>query len=97
MGYRLHRASWGKGLATEASQALIDRGFERFGVERVQAETMVVHAASLGVMEKVGMRLVRTFVADWPVRIEGDEHGDVEYAITRDEWVADHHKAASRS
>jgi hypothetical protein len=37
-------------------------------------------------MEKAGLRLVRTFRADWPVRIDGDEHGDVEYAITRQEW-----------
>jgi len=49
---------------------------------------MVVHVASRRVMEKSGMRLVRSFVADWPVRIPGDEHGDVEYAITRDEWRA---------
>ncbi len=34
------------------------------------------------------MRLVRTFRAEWPVRIPGDEHGDVEYAITRAEWDA---------
>lgn len=32
------------------------------------------------------MRLVRAFVADWPVSIPGDEHGDVEYAISRSEW-----------
>jgi RimJ/RimL family protein N-acetyltransferase len=95
LGYRLHRATWGSGLATEGSQALIDRGFERFGVERVHAETMVVHAASRRVMEKVGMRFVRTFVAEWPVRIEGDEHGDVEYAITRQEWIADRLNAAA--
>jgi RimJ/RimL family protein N-acetyltransferase len=40
------------------------------------------------VMEKAGMRLIRTFRADWPVRIDGDQHGDVEYAITRQEWAA---------
>ena len=39
-------------------------------------------------MEKCGLRPVRTFHADWPVRIPGDEHGDVEWAITRDEWEA---------
>ena len=37
---------------------------------------------------KAGMRLVRTIHADWPVRIPGDEEGDVEYAITREEWAA---------
>jgi RimJ/RimL family protein N-acetyltransferase len=47
-----------------------------------------VHTASRRVMEKVGMRLVRTFFADWPDHIPGDEHGDVEYAVTRNEWAA---------
>jgi RimJ/RimL family protein N-acetyltransferase len=88
LGYRLHRWAWGTGYATEGSQALIDHGFSALGVEQVNAETMVVHAASRRVMEKVGMRVVRQFHADWPVRIPGDELGDVEYAITRDEWEA---------
>lgn len=38
-------------------------------------------------MEKCGMRLVRTFRADWPVEIPGSEHGDVEYAIERLDWL----------
>ncbi len=33
-----------------------------------------------------GLRLVRSFHADRPVAIPGDEHGDVEDAITRAEW-----------
>ncbi len=39
------------------------------------------------VMEKCGMRLVRSFRADWPFRIPGDEAGDVEYAIERADWL----------
>ena len=88
LGYRLHTSAWGRGYATEVAQGLIDDGFANRGVERVHASTMVVNGASQRVMEKVGMRLVRTFHADWPVRIDGDEHGDVEYAITRQEWAA---------
>jgi hypothetical protein len=34
------------------------------------------------------MRRVRQFQQEWPYRIEGEEHGDVEYALTRDEWEA---------
>ena len=34
------------------------------------------------------MRLVRTFHAEWPVRIPSDEEGDVEYAISAEEWQA---------
>lgn len=87
LGYRLRRSTWGKGYATEGSIALIDRGFRDFGVRRVLAETMAVNTASRRVMEKAGMRLVRTFHQEWPDRIPGDEHGDVEYAITREEWA----------
>jgi RimJ/RimL family protein N-acetyltransferase len=86
LGYRLHRSAWGKGYATEGCRALIDKGFAEHGVRRVLAETMVVHTASRRVMEKSGLRLVRVFHADWPYRIPGDEHGDVEYALDREEW-----------
>ena len=86
LGYRLRRSAWGHGYAAEGSRALIDLAFATFGATCVVAETMVVHSASRRVMEKSGMRLVREFRADWPDRIPGDEHGDVEYAITREEW-----------
>lgn len=88
LGYRLRREAWGKGYATEGSLALIDRAFRELGARRVYAETMVVNMASRRVMEKAGMELVRTFHADWPVRIPGDEEGDVEYAISRETWLA---------
>jgi RimJ/RimL family protein N-acetyltransferase len=85
----LHRFCWGRGYGTEGSRALIDKGFAEYGIDRVHAETMTVNIGSRRVMEKAGLRYVRTFDADWPVRIPGDEHGDVEYAITRAEWEAD--------
>jgi RimJ/RimL family protein N-acetyltransferase len=94
LGYRLRRAAWGKGYATEGSRALIDRAFTELGARRVFAETMAVNAASRRVMEKAGLRLVRTFHADWPVRIPGDEHGEVEYAITREEWEREGRRGA---
>jgi len=89
LGYRLRRVAWGRGLAAEGSRALIDKGFAELGVQRVYAEAMAVNVASRRVMEKAGLRYVRTFVADWPYPIEGDEHGDVEYAQTREQWLAD--------
>ena len=86
LGYRLRRSAWGQGYATEASRALIEKAFADLGAQRVWAETMVVHTASHRVMEKAGLKYVRTFHADWPYKIEGDEEGDVEYALTRAEW-----------
>lgn len=88
LGYRLHRSAWGKGYATEGSRALIDKAFRELGARRVVANAMLVNEASWRVMEKSGMRRVRIFYGEWPVAIDGDEHGDVEYAITREEWLA---------
>jgi RimJ/RimL family protein N-acetyltransferase len=88
LGYRLVRSAWGKGYASEGSLALVAKAFLELGARRVYATTMVVNEGSWRVMEKAGLRFVRRFVADWPDRIEGEEHGDVEYAITREEWLA---------
>src|SRR5918994_99558 len=68
---------------------LIDKAFAELGVDRVYASTMMVNTASRRVMEKAGLRYVRTFHADWPVKIPGDEEGDVEYAIERAQWEND--------
>ena len=95
LGYRLRRQSWGRGYATEGARALIDRAFADLRVRRVWAEAMAVHGASRRVMEKAGLRFIGPVQHDWPDRIPGDEHGDVQYAITRDEWERD--RSASRT
>jgi RimJ/RimL family protein N-acetyltransferase len=86
LGYRLRKAAWGKGYATEGSRALIDKGFLEQGVQRVTAGTMVVNSRSRRVMEKCGMTLVKIYHQEWPDYIEGQELGDVEYALTRADW-----------
>ena len=86
LGYRFVASAWGKGYATEGSKALVRKAFEELGAKRVFAQTMAVNTASRRVMEKAGLRFVRSFHADWPVRIDGDELGGVEYALTRTEW-----------
>lgn len=88
LGYRLCRSAWHKGYATEGSRALIRMGFTELGVERVFAHTMTVNAASRRVMEKCGLTLVRTIPYQGADVIEGSEHGEVEYALTKPEWEA---------
>ena len=88
LGYRLMASAWGRGYATEGSRALIRKAFGDLGARRVYATTMVVNVASRRVMEKAGLRFVRVFHEPWPDRIEGEEYGDLEYALTRDQWEA---------
>ncbi len=93
LGYRLRKAAWGRGYATEGSRALVDKAFGDLGARRVTAFTLAIHGASRRVMEKSGLRFIRLFHGDWPYSIPGDEHGDVEYAITREEWEGDRRRA----
>ncbi|MFB9737868.1 GNAT family N-acetyltransferase [Streptomyces thermocoprophilus] len=87
LGYRLVKAAWGRGYATEGARALIDHGFTTYpALRRVTANTMTVNHASRRVMEKAGLRFLRTYFEDWPDRIPGSEHGEVEYELTREEW-----------
>ena len=86
LGYRLLPSCWGRGLATEGARLLVRRAFTELGVERVVATTMAVNMGSRRVLEKAGLRHVRTFHADWPDPLPGAEHGDVVYALTSAEW-----------
>jgi RimJ/RimL family protein N-acetyltransferase len=90
LGYRLRRAVWGQGLATEGGRALVRHGFERAGAGRVSSRTLARNLGSQRVMEKCGLRLAGTFVYPEDVlagRTE-DERAAVKYAITREEWLA---------
>jgi RimJ/RimL family protein N-acetyltransferase len=89
LGYRFHKAAWGKGYATEGSRALIERAFTQMHARRVFAVTMKINAGSRRVMEKTGLRFVRHFHGEFPEVVPGDEQGQVEYGITRAEWEAD--------
>jgi RimJ/RimL family protein N-acetyltransferase len=86
LGYRLERFTWGKGYATEGSRALIRKGFTELGVRRVWAQTMAINLASRRVMEKAGLAYVRMFRLEWEDPLPGTEHGEVEYALTKDDW-----------
>jgi RimJ/RimL family protein N-acetyltransferase len=86
LGYRLRQSAWGQGYATEGSRALINMGFADLGVQRVFGHTMTVNTASRRVLEKCGLTLVRTTPYEGADVIEGSEHGEVEYAVTKPEW-----------
>jgi RimJ/RimL family protein N-acetyltransferase len=90
LGYRLRRVAWGKGYGTEGSLALIRKGFTQLGVQRVTASADRLNYASRRVMEKAGMRLIRTFQFEepWPHLAPGPEQEGVEYELTRDQWEA---------
>ena len=87
LGYRLRRAAWGRGYATEVSRALLAKGFTQLGLRMVWAETMSVNRPSRNIMEKLGMTFAESIpTPDDMMAVEGSEHGGVRYEITKEQW-----------
>lgn len=53
--YKLHPYHWGKGYATEALNAILDFGFNKLNLHRIQAGCAVDNTGSIKVLEKAGM------------------------------------------
>lgn len=87
IGYRLFPEFWGKGLATEGARELLRFAFDDLAVSRCVAVTMSVNRPSRSVMESIGLRYVRTIHEEFEDPLPGTEEGEVEYALTMEEWL----------
>jgi RimJ/RimL family protein N-acetyltransferase len=56
------------------------------GPHRAYAKLRVSDTGSRAVMASVGMSYVRTFAGDFDDPLPGSYQGEVEYAISRDQW-----------
>lgn len=56
IGYRFLQDFWGRGLATEASNGILDYAFDDLKLKRIIAIAMKDNLASIRVMEKIGMQ-----------------------------------------
>ena len=55
VAWRLARAYWGRGYATEAARAALDHGFEKLALAEIVATTVPANQRSRRVMERLGM------------------------------------------
>jgi RimJ/RimL family protein N-acetyltransferase len=81
LGYELTRKALGKGLATEAARACLRHAFEATGMERVIAGADAPNAASLRVIEKLGMGFVGNINPNAP--------DDPYHALYREDFFAE--------
>lgn len=86
MGYTIARQYWGQGYATEAVRAVIQFGFERMGLVRIEAVVLPENLASSKVIRKAGMQfegLLRKY------QVWKGQPSDLEmYAIVKDQVEA---------
>jgi len=55
VGWRLDKAHWGQGFATEAARAAVADGFRRIGLAEIVSFTVPANTRSIRVMERLGM------------------------------------------
>jgi len=55
VGWRLARAAWGNGYASEAARAALTEGFDTYGLEEIVSFTSEGNLRSRAVMERLGM------------------------------------------
>jgi RimJ/RimL family protein N-acetyltransferase len=59
IGYRFLPDCWGKGYATESAGVLMEQGRREHGIERIVGMAHPDNAASIHVLEKLGLRFER--------------------------------------
>lgn len=84
VGWAVHPDEWGKGYATEAAWHVIDWAFREFNLHRVVAYCHACNAASVRVMEKLGMKFEgRMREVRW---LNGAWWDEYVYAVLDQEW-----------
>jgi RimJ/RimL family protein N-acetyltransferase len=78
VGFRLAKEYWGRGLATEATRAVLRHGFEVLGLERIIGLTQPGNVASQRVLEKSGLKHEKNaYYYEHPVRCYAIGRSDI--------------------
>jgi RimJ/RimL family protein N-acetyltransferase len=86
IGFVFHPGYQGRGLATEAAEAMLRLGFEGLGLHRVIGRCDALNLPSARLMERLGMRQEAHFVhGEW---FKGRWSDELVYAMLKDEWRA---------
>jgi RimJ/RimL family protein N-acetyltransferase len=89
VGWRLARAHWGAGYATEGARAALLCGFEELDLREIVSFTVPANRRSRAVMERLGMRCDSADDFDRPDLPPGHRlRRHVLYRLSRDERVA---------
>jgi RimJ/RimL family protein N-acetyltransferase len=87
LGFVLAPETWGKGLATEAVEAMIGAGFTLTPAVEILASVMLENEASKAVLDKCGFAFVGTGLQGAPAR--GGMVECMSFRLARADWAAD--------
>lgn len=87
IGYVMNHNYWGKGLMTEAVKAIIEEIFRTSDAENVTIKHFPFNDRSRRVIEKCGLKYVRTETGTFS-RYDGTLLDECVWNITREEWLS---------
>lgn len=85
LGYALNPNYWGQGIVTEAAFAVLDFGFNKLELKRIEAGTFIDNFQSQRICEKIGMKK-EGVARNGYIRYDGIIFDKVMFGITNDEF-----------
>ena len=85
LGYSLNPKYWGQGIVTEAAFAVLDYGFNKLELKRIEAGTFIDNFQSQRICEKIGMKK-EGVARNGYIRYDGVIFDKVMFGITNDEF-----------
>lgn len=86
IAWRLHRAYWGQGYATEAARASLNFAFTELGLEEVVSFTAVINKRSQLIMQRIGMTDTQDNFYHPALKSTHPLAEHVLYKISRQQW-----------
>lgn len=84
--YKFYPQYWGNGFATEVAIAIVNFGFEKFNLHRIEAGVATKNMASIRVLEKAG--LINEGIRRKILPIRGEWKDNFHFAIIEDDSVS---------
>jgi len=93
LGYWIGVPFWKKGIATEATAAILDYGFSKLHLSKISGWYLLRNPSSGRVMQKAGMR--KDEHSRRKIKKDGREESLTSCSLLRDEWESQQARTAS--
>lgn len=90
--WRIAKAFWNKGYATEAAECVLQFGFEQLELDEIVAFTTLVNLPSQAVMKKLRMQLMPNDFEHPAVPVGHELRQHCLYKLSQSQWKKYHHK-----
>jgi [ribosomal protein S5]-alanine N-acetyltransferase len=87
IGYWLSESYWGKGIMSEALQALCEFLFNKLKLRRIEADVYLQNKGSIRVLEKAGFKREGRKRSVVKAKSTGKIHDVYIYGLLREDWI----------